>query len=280
MRKLTIGLTLASTLLFQAACFAGTERGGGNLLEAAFATAINQMEVEVGKLGERAKSKLKFSIDQYVNASSGINVECAYLKEDIDYLNSRKRLAFVKNPGGSDDKIIYLNCYNQSSDELILTSDWNDVLLGITQKGKMGTNAKVLVIHEVFRAGGLEIKEGDYKLSSSLKLAQAENEIVIKEQVREMILGTNERCRIHVFQTRSCAGYSSRYDGLGVNVYARSSQESSKELEFAHKCQIQNGAMGIRPSNLEGLIMELNTENDLSNGALTALAKSSCYDNR
>lgn len=176
--------------------FAGTERRGGNRLEAAFSSGIMQIETELSQLGIEANAKLKFTIDQYADASSGVLIKCAKSVKDIAYLKSKKRLAFVKNPGIDGDKIIYLNCYNSSPSELNLTEDWHDVLDGILNNRPMNTIAKVLIVHEVLRAGGLEIKEGDYRFSSSIKLAQMAQDEKTRIEMHELASSFHNDCRL------------------------------------------------------------------------------------
>jgi hypothetical protein len=279
MKTLTIGLTIATTILFQSVTFAaasaGTERGGGNLLEAAFSKAINQIEGELNGLGKRAKSKLKFSVEQYANASSGIVVECASLQEDIDYLKNKKRLAFVKNPGQSEDKVIYLNCYEQSQNELVLTEDWKNVLAGITNKQELSTTAKVLVTHEVFRAGGLEVREGDYSLSSSIKLAQMEQDATIKEQVVEIVTFSNKLCKTYFNSTQSCGTPRDyKYGNFALVTVV-------KKFGWGVTTDVFSGCNDeMSPASEKETLLSLDLSNPLTRRTFAALQSAKCFDGR
>lgn len=281
MKKLTIGLTMAMTLMTSTSTFAatGTERGGGNLLESAFSKAIRQVEGELSNLGKRASAKLKFSLDQYADASSGITVECASLPEDIDYLKTKKRLAFVKNPGQDGDKTIFLNCYNQSSSELVLTEDWKDVLEGITNKKSLSTNAKVLVTHEVFRAGGLEIKEGDYRLSSSIKLAQIEQDKVLREQMVELMTYKNKKCYVRVEAATRCGSPGDYQNGDFTNIEIYSIRGFTKnDVQIFGSCDMSDDRVGVEAQKTN--LINLQIEHRLTGRTIQALKNNNCLDGR
>lgn len=277
MKTLVIGLALTSTVLSQSLVFAGTERSGGNLLESSFSKAISQIEGELDSLGNRAKTKLKFSTEKYADASSGITVECASLQDDIDYLQSKKRLAFVKNAGNLTDKVIYLNCYIQSPLELILTPDWQDVLDGITNKKELSTTAKVLVVHEIFRAGGLEVKEGDYSLSSSIKIAQLEQDLTIKEQLVDMIAGTSNKCEIYFSLEYGCGSNEDFVYGNfeGVNLVKKNKGFFGGTTKFFKGCSRED-TYGTQAES----IINLKLSSELTRRTLMAANSAQCFDGR
>lgn len=279
------GLLLSLTFDASSA-FAGTERSGGNLLEAAFTNAIRQIDSEIHMLGRRAQSKLRFTVEQYSAAIFGIKVECASDAADIEYLRMKKRLAFVKNAGDLSDKTILLNCYVNSSQELVLTDDWLDVLNGISQKSALSSNAKVLITHEVFRAEGIEKKEGDYSFSSTLKNADLEQRKSLSEQVADIFFSQHPACNISIENTTLC-GVPGRYlTGNFILLKAWKRFKQKREfymaddyltIDFLAACQTENQ---ISASALKERILTLDTSDALVSRLVSALRGADCFDNR
>lgn len=267
--KIGTGLILISSLFNSSLGYAGTERGGGHILEAAFARAIGQIEYDLLKLGKSAKPNLNFSINDFSNAASGISVQCATETEDLVYLLKRKKMAFVKT--GADDKIINLNC--DCANPGSLTPGWGNVLANLTKGTALTSASKVLIAHEVFRTADMEVKEGDYSLSSSIKIAEAVEADMLKEQMKEFLIGENSRCEIEI-----------RFDlgmpGIWSEVYVRTKKATNNSRNFQ---TIYRESSEGNPSFYKASLLALGVgyvKNPLVDTVLSVLDNAGCYDGR
>ncbi|MEQ1663956.1 MAG: hypothetical protein ABL927_01115 [Bdellovibrionales bacterium] len=197
-------ITFTSNTLLPTIAFAGQEKGGGNMLEAAFkATAINlAQELELIPQTIR-NTNLKFAPADLLAAAYGIAPQCA-TGDDLRLLIRLKKLAYVKGEGTT----ILLNCYEQAQENL--NTDWQNLLTSIKNETELSTQSKVLVTHEVLRTIGAE-NENSYLASGSIAATLFHLNIKEANEIDLMLLRKSDNCRIRLYISTHCGYPQSGY---------------------------------------------------------------------
>lgn len=206
--------TLIATSIISLTTLAGTERGGGHLLESAFkASAINFAQ-ELAVLPQSITNQhLKFTTGEFFSAAYGVDPKCA-TGEDLAFLKSEMKLAYVKN-----DNVVLLNCYKDNPAELDLKPDWENLLDSLMNNKKLSVNSKVLIAHEVLRTIGRE-GENSYLFSGSVAATYFELNKYESVEIRRILGGTPKTCWLKISIASTCGTDMTGYKGGSfINIY-------------------------------------------------------------
>ncbi len=192
--KLKLMVALALSILSIKAQADGIERGGGHFVEAVFKASAINLAQELSTLPQHlANQHLKFTPGELLGAAYTADPKCAK-GNDLAFLKSEMKLAYVKS-----GNVILLQCYNDTSKELVLKKEWQDLYDSMIGNQKLNIQSKMLLAHEVLRTTG---KDGNYAFSGSIaetlfRVARFRSSKIMHMLTDDIV---TERCSLRVYE--------------------------------------------------------------------------------